>query len=532
MADSQETFRMILSGEDRASSVFSAVGLSLTAALAGAAFFSKGVVEMASRLQDLSNQTGISSQTLSGIKVVLEQNGTSAEAFAKGIYMAQKNLGQMKDTVKSAAESIGLDFDKLVAASPNEFLEMLAGALGRIEDPMRRNAMGAALMGRSFKELGPALSAIAGHLDELKAKGISEQDIKKLKEVDDAWIRIKNTLEITVAGPLATYLEAMGKLTGLMDLSRVESLGKAEMQVEKFSATVARSLGMTKEAVEKSGIPELIAQAQKVPGGLGAPIQALEHWRQEIEKFKEPTTAGVIGAPVEETAQEKTVKRITTALNVMRQRTQELVMSGLKPTTEELQEMFKTVAVGENLGFRTFGLMFPDALQKDFTLTKQLLNELAKLSDIDPKEMLKALPKTLGDEASFTIDAQAIKKVFDPIKNSWMIINSQADETRTKAGEVADELGGWNTKLQSFEAETKKLDLPTTLENWKKGAEGYGVAINTVTGAQVGLNMQLRETILLTDELNKKRAGSPASSGKNLDQSLEENRLTTNQSKY
>src|SRR5262245_25161854 len=57
--------------------------------------FGKSVVNLAGQLDDLQQQTGISAQLLSGLKTVLEQNGTSIEAFAKGIFTAQRNLGQI-----------------------------------------------------------------------------------------------------------------------------------------------------------------------------------------------------------------------------------------------------------------------------------------------------------------------------------------------------------------------------------------------------------------------------------------------------
>src|SRR5689334_20357034 len=54
--------------------------------VAGIAAFAKSIIDLGGRLQDLSVQTGISVQTLSGIKSVVEENGSSLDAFANGIF--------------------------------------------------------------------------------------------------------------------------------------------------------------------------------------------------------------------------------------------------------------------------------------------------------------------------------------------------------------------------------------------------------------------------------------------------------------
>ena len=58
----------------------------------------KNIVDLGCQLQDLSDRTGISAQTLSGLKSTLEEGGVSIEQFAKGISFAQKSLGDITGT--------------------------------------------------------------------------------------------------------------------------------------------------------------------------------------------------------------------------------------------------------------------------------------------------------------------------------------------------------------------------------------------------------------------------------------------------
>ena len=172
--------------------------------------YGRQVVNLGGQLKDLSQQTGISGQTLSGLKSVLEENGTSLDAFAKGIFTAQKNLGGIKnesDPAAQAVKALGLNLKQLQEADTEKFLEMVTDALGNIENPLNRNALGAALLGKSFRELGPALMEAAGQLQELRKNGLSDDDIEILDKFGDAWTRLANTIEVYVAGQIVKMLE-------------------------------------------------------------------------------------------------------------------------------------------------------------------------------------------------------------------------------------------------------------------------------------------------------------------------------------
>src|SRR5687767_11244685 len=54
--------------------------------------FSREILNLADSLQNLSDQTGLSVQLLSGLKSPLEEAGSSMDAFARGVFNLQKNL--------------------------------------------------------------------------------------------------------------------------------------------------------------------------------------------------------------------------------------------------------------------------------------------------------------------------------------------------------------------------------------------------------------------------------------------------------
>jgi hypothetical protein len=219
-------------GRDLVSSL--GVGLSV-GAVAG---FGKSVIDLAGKLQDLEDQTHISAQLLSGMNSIFEETGTSAEAFAKGIFTAQRNLGQINtdsDALAQAVKALGLNLDELRNASPQRFLELIAEALGKIDNPVQKAALGSALLGRQFKELAPALTAAAGRLEELKKQGISAEDIKKLDDFGDSLTRFGNILKIIVAGPLADLISGFERFFNLSQESKlINSLIAVEEEIERI----------------------------------------------------------------------------------------------------------------------------------------------------------------------------------------------------------------------------------------------------------------------------------------------------------
>jgi len=248
-------------GRNLASSL--GVGLSITAVVA----FGKSVVNLAGQLQDLSDQTGISAQTLSGIKSTLEESGTSVDAFATGFFKFQKSLGDIKTGTEPAAlaiDALKLNLNELRDANADKALILLTDALGKIDNPTQRASLGAALLSKQYRELAPAINAIAGRLAQLKASGMSERDIKALDDYGDSMTRLGNIMEVVASGPLAGFvekLEVILRLIGLMDKTAPEMLEGLKGSVKNLTEAIGRGMGepagkfalMTDEDLERLG---------------------------------------------------------------------------------------------------------------------------------------------------------------------------------------------------------------------------------------------------------------------------------------
>lgn len=246
--------------------------------------FTKGIVDMAGKLQDLSDRTGISAQLLSGMKSTLESSGTSLETFATGIFNAQKNLGMISDEGDQTAKVVkrlGLNLAELRNVPTEEFFRLISDALAKIENPLERNTLGAQLFGKAWKEIGPAVISSAGKLAELKKSGLSNADIKSLDDFGDSLTRLKNAVTLWAAGPVAQGIEAILKLLRLIPLAPIEQMGKSLMELDAATSHLAQLLGKSLGEVNAMTEQELQQLAQ-YPSRIGKLAQAIIAAKKQI----------------------------------------------------------------------------------------------------------------------------------------------------------------------------------------------------------------------------------------------------------
>jgi hypothetical protein len=158
-----------LGGAEAAASMF---GLSLTKLATGftigaVAKFAMSIVETGAALDDLSERTGISVETLQQWGNVAEQSGGSAEALARSAFTLSKALAGDSTSVAGAVKALGLDLQALRAMSPEERFRAVTAALMAMQDPLKQAETGALLLGRGFDELKPSLNKLASDTSTL-----------------------------------------------------------------------------------------------------------------------------------------------------------------------------------------------------------------------------------------------------------------------------------------------------------------------------------------------------------------------------
>ena len=162
----------------------------------------------------LSKRTGMSVETLSKLDYALRQNGSSLEAFEKGVRFSQKALSSAAGS-KALAE-LGLSATKLQSLSPEQQFFALAEAVAKIENPAQRAAAAMKLFGRGGTALLPLLSqgqdGIAKLMEAAERLGLvwTTQDAEAAHEFDNSLSRVgmqAKRLAGTVASALAPSLQ-------------------------------------------------------------------------------------------------------------------------------------------------------------------------------------------------------------------------------------------------------------------------------------------------------------------------------------
>ena len=169
------------------------------AAGAGALTLAQYAANAADRIRDLSIKTGLSVETLSGLDLIARQSGTNLEALANGVFILQRNMDAASRggrEMSAAFQRLGINVRELNGehASMDEVLRRVFAGLARIPDTARRNAAGAQVMGRSYRELSILFASVGGDMDAFIAKA-REMGLVISQEQADAADRFNDSME-------------------------------------------------------------------------------------------------------------------------------------------------------------------------------------------------------------------------------------------------------------------------------------------------------------------------------------------------
>lgn len=111
--------------------------------------FAKEVASFASNMNDLSAQTGITTQRLQALNYVGAAAGVTVEDMATGVAQLAKRLIGGDDGAANAIQKLGLNTQALINLGPDQAFIEIAEAVARIPNPMERSATMIELFGRN-----------------------------------------------------------------------------------------------------------------------------------------------------------------------------------------------------------------------------------------------------------------------------------------------------------------------------------------------------------------------------------------------
>lgn len=140
--------------------------------------------DYADALSNLSATTKITVEGLQRIEALGVTSGVSLEELAASVGMLQKNLDN--PAAINALGKMGHNYKEIRALKPEDQFIEIASSVAAIEDPVERANAGAALFGRQWATIAPA---IQGNIKEIIAsvQTLSKEQIDALDEAGDAW---------------------------------------------------------------------------------------------------------------------------------------------------------------------------------------------------------------------------------------------------------------------------------------------------------------------------------------------------------
>jgi hypothetical protein len=229
---------------------FKKIGSNLTQSISlpvlGAAASIGGMVLHASKSADelmrLSDVTGMSTTEIQKMSYAAQQLGTDFETIEGAQTKLTRSIAEADagnvEAIKSF-EALGIaiyDNNGNLKDAPTLFNEAI-DALGKIEDPVKRDALAMDLMGKSARDLNPLIKAGSTEINRLKQEAedtgavLSEETVKKLAEFNDKMDALKTRVSVAGMEMGEKLLPIFLRLTDFLEKKIVPFV---QMLIDKF----------------------------------------------------------------------------------------------------------------------------------------------------------------------------------------------------------------------------------------------------------------------------------------------------------
>jgi hypothetical protein len=246
-------------GAGRFAASLGPVGLAI-GAVAGIATIGAGAfvamtargVELGSRLNDLSLQTGLTVETLSGLSGQLKESGTSADALGNAVLFMHKNLGQAAEgnkELKRTFAELGIEDVDAALQDTDGSLRTIIKSLGELTTEGERDRLGTEALGRGYKELRVFIADTGGDIDEVMRKAqeaglvMSGEVAGNLDALGDAWDRLDHKTQVMGANFSGTVAPELTKALDDISAALGSNLGNWDTWAQGAAMSIARVRG-------------------------------------------------------------------------------------------------------------------------------------------------------------------------------------------------------------------------------------------------------------------------------------------------
>jgi hypothetical protein len=133
-------------------------GMAAVGAAIGVATYA--MIDQSSALVDLADRSGLTVEWLERTGFAASQSGTDMESLVQSTARLQRSLGDGSAAAVRAVEALGLSFSELRSASPDQQMQQILEALGKMPNQTDRATIAMTLLGKSGTQLLPLANDI------------------------------------------------------------------------------------------------------------------------------------------------------------------------------------------------------------------------------------------------------------------------------------------------------------------------------------------------------------------------------------
>lgn len=204
--------KQLMAQANKIGKVMTAMGAAIIGTMALAI---KSYADTGDEIAKLSKRTGLATETLSKLKYAADMSGSSISGLTTALQYTARTLNEAVTGSQTAIDSftqLGMDFKSIQALKPEDQFLAIAGALSRITDPTKKQALAMEIWGRSGTELIPMLDDMTLLMAEAEKRGMifSPEDAARAEAFNDAMTQVKTSMQsifIEVVPPLIDALK-------------------------------------------------------------------------------------------------------------------------------------------------------------------------------------------------------------------------------------------------------------------------------------------------------------------------------------
>lgn len=243
--------------------------------ISGVVRFGTEAFTSASRVLDLADATGLTTDFLQRLDFVEAKTSTTTGALSQAAY----NLSLRWNDNRENIEKLGLSYEGLSKASPEEKFLTVTARLREMTDHEERNRLAVDLLGKTWKEVAPAVVADIEKVGAA-AKITSRQTLETMSELQQSYHATLHNAKVTFQEVVGGFFGTVKQLaSGAGSMSAQAALG-LESYTDRMAAVRAESQKAMDAAAQAN------AEEAKYIAQLAAEAAARETYAEKLAKAK------------------------------------------------------------------------------------------------------------------------------------------------------------------------------------------------------------------------------------------------------